>query len=651
MKRMHWSCLARAAGVSAALAGALIGGAVLTAAPVPAHAVQAAVDVEGPLSGELTDTMSWSCDLNEDGSTYTLRIKGSGDMPEFEKVGSYRDTPWRHIDSEVKKNITLIDIGEDITSISDEALNYSTIPFTGGEGLVSVGYWSMPGAYYQTEINLPRLEHVGEYAFYQTTNQLRVINLPSVKTIGAHAFDGLAPSDETPKPITITLSDSIESVGKSAFCGRGIVNDDFVQSLFDQLKDIPEGMLYGTFYNKATLPASVESVAGDGSLGNPSVLHVEGSVPRYVAPTESQVHLSVLGEYDPSCLEEDGTYGRKYSKCRIDFTQISDFTDEQWSVAMTRFCPKVEEGVFKYAGIRYFSSDQAAKHDLRGGGLNVFVGDPAVTSDFSGVLGTPELFNFQLDGWYTSQDLTEDSKVADPASVDWPTSNDAASYYAKWSAKLYDLADYRSGAQDTWTHPACPDDLAFTGWFRDVAYKEPYGSVDVDYKDPCGPADVTGKAYARFTPVSELARFAGGQLRMDQAADKATSLRFRYEVTLPEGLALNTTGKTGWAYRVEGQDLRYALFPSALNTSEETDRVVTNLVVTNLPVKMYGTSIFSTFTLGYTTADGTAVSVGYGEESRSVEQVARGAVASDNEQDKAYGQKILDAMGAAGAQA
>lgn len=205
-----------------------------------------------------------------------------------------------------------------------------------------------------------------------------------------------------------------------------------------------------------------------------------------------------------------------------------------------------------------------------------------------------------------------------------------------------DLASYRTGADPAaWTHPE-QDGYAFTGWFRDKAMTRPVGA-----------GETQGKAYPRFTKVDALAAFLGGSLRKEDDVKTSIGLRFGYRVALPAGCALDTAGGTGWNYWVNEDGLRLQLFPKKLAYANEkvdgADTVRTNLVLTDVPAAQYGTDLHASFTVAYTTPDGTRVTVNRGTDTRSVNQVAQGIVKDTtgtfSAADKTYAQSILDVNG------
>lgn len=209
----------------------------------------------------------------------------------------------------------------------------------------------------------------------------------------------------------------------------------------------------------------------------------------------------------------------------------------------------------------------------------------------------------------------------------------------------YDLAQYKGSLSPSeWKAPEAPEGYAFVGWYKDAQFKDAYTSDDT-----------TGCAYAKFVEVSDLATAQGGSLRMDDAPAKATSLRFGYKITLPEGVKLNTTGKTGWTLSYGEGDAAATqdVFPSILQTrTAEDGSIQANVVITGIPVAKYQAKITSVLKLAYETPDGTTVTdvafASADKGTRSVEDVATAIskdpdVAADSPVG-AYARSILDAI-------
>lgn len=135
--------------------------------------------------------------------------------------------------------------------------------------------------------------------------------------------------------------------------------------------------------------------------------------------------------------------------------------------------------------------------------------------------------------------------------------------------------------------------------------------------------------------------FLGGSLRKDFEDFTQTSMRFGYKITVPEGVKASWywnygTNKTNLKGMVEG-------------TSKKVlgdNQYASNLVVTEIPSRNYGTTIYSQLHVTYE-KDGKTYSYIVPIEERSVERVAK-AIIDDTENEKPenreYAQKLLDAM-------
>jgi len=229
------------------------------------------------------------------GNDITWHLDGEGVL-HIDGRGKMKSTSdWYYIRDDIKSVI----IAEGITSICDEAFEYSSslesvsLPST----LTQIG----DSVFYQcsglTEITIPgSVEKVGDYAFYGTgltkvsleegiteiwdevfqyCEDLESINIPSTVTeIGDSAFYNC-------KSLTsITIPAAVESVGEYAFYGTGLVNvsiEEGVTEIWDEtfqycsdleVVNIPSTVTeigYSAFYNckklkSIAIPGSVKSV-------------------------------------------------------------------------------------------------------------------------------------------------------------------------------------------------------------------------------------------------------------------------------------------------------------------------------------------------------------------------------------------------------
>ena len=140
-----------------------------------------------PTTGSCGDNLTWSYDT----ATKTLTISGSGDMMEFDSL----NRPW----SSYKSDIEVIEIGDDVTSISPNA------------------FFSIIGSL--TTVNIGNsVSTIGSNAF-QFCNKLNEVTLgTSVTSIGNLAFANCDSLTE------ITLPDSLQTIGESAFSTTGLTS-------------------------------------------------------------------------------------------------------------------------------------------------------------------------------------------------------------------------------------------------------------------------------------------------------------------------------------------------------------------------------------------------------------------------------------------
>ncbi len=160
------------------------------------------------------------------------------------------------------------------------------------------------------------------------------------------------------------------------------------------------------------------------------------------------------------------------------------------------------------------------------------------------------------------------------------------------------LEDYRSGGQETWTHPDSPG-AAFAGWYRDPALTV-----------PCTVDDVRGPAYAKFVKVADLLAFRGCSFSMsknDPAGN--TGLRFSYDITAPGGSNFVGVGMYG-RFADKPEDHTFNLNTGSLRTDGRSD---SNLVFDRMKVQYYERPYIIKAFVKYTTADGTTVEAVEGE--------------------------------------
>ncbi len=196
----------------------------------------------------------------------------------------------------------------------------------------------------------------------------------------------------------------------------------------------------------------------------------------------------------------------------------------------------------------------------------------------------------------------------------------------------------------TWTYPEAEDGYIFAGWY------DSEGNV---YEG------TTGEATAKFVKLfydktsesgdAAVINFIGGSLRKDSEGTSSTSLRFGYEIIIPENFDY-VSWKWTWSSSdgsgtVNGQ--YYSSTTTLSNTEIGSTVIRTNLVITGIPSTSYKTSISSTLIVTLVTGDGTTVTITGSASSRSVYDVAysiaNDSSLDDGDSDKTYASSILDA--------
>lgn len=215
-----------------------------------------------------------------------------------------------------------------------------------------------------------------------------------------------------------------------------------------------------------------------------------------------------------------------------------------------------------------------------------------------------------------------------------PVANANGTYGVKLAEGPYQLQDYRSGDQASWTYPT-KDGKAFAGWYKDASFTT-----------PCTASDVEGAAYARFVPITDLLKFRGGSLRMD-VTDPSTStyLRFGYTMAVPSGVSFVENGWYVKSIKASApEDVRRVASNKVLNSD---GTVTSNLVIVDVPTSYYKYNFGEKAFVKYVTADGTTVEVVENTyQSRSVSEVADAILAHPmaSEAEKVYATNIKSAI-------
>lgn len=215
-----------------------------------------------------------------------------------------------------------------------------------------------------------------------------------------------------------------------------------------------------------------------------------------------------------------------------------------------------------------------------------------------------------------------------------PVTNANGTYGVKLAEGPYQLQDYRSGDQASWTYPI-QEGMAFAGWYKDAAFKT-----------PCTESDVEGAAYAKFVNITDLMKYKGRSLRMDKGnPSETTYLRFGYTKAIPNGA---TYIENGWYYKrlsaPTGDDIRFAAYNNVLN---DDGTITSNLVFNNVKARLYTANFIEKAFVKYVTIDGTTVEAVEGAyHSSSVSEAADAILAHPmaSKAEKDYATSIKSAI-------
>lgn len=211
----------------------------------------------------------------------------------------------------------------------------------------------------------------------------------------------------------------------------------------------------------------------------------------------------------------------------------------------------------------------------------------------------------------------------------------------------YELADFtdengnRKAIADT--NLIIPEGYTFAGWYQDPEFRNPYTT------------ETKGTAYPKFVEISDLIQFEGGSLRMDWTGTdnyEKTSLRFGYEMHVPEGAKLNKN-KGQWGWTLRNPENNYTDFVDVENYwLTDGNGAIANVVISPIyrngdaatgKTGKYTTEYESTAQVSYITKDGTSVVAKDEMRTRSVNDIAiaitQNTFASDEE--LAYANGIL----------
>ena len=160
--------------------------------------------------------VTWQLTENTgDSSTYTLTIRGSGAMKDFQ-FGSHQ--PWYSF----QKQITSVVISSGITSIGNSAFalfaNLTHVDIA--DSVISIGLDAFYYCSSLTDITIPQsVKYIGPVAFYHCTNLSSITLSNNIISIGNGAFS------ECTNLTSITIPGSVTSIGSNVFDGCTSLND------------------------------------------------------------------------------------------------------------------------------------------------------------------------------------------------------------------------------------------------------------------------------------------------------------------------------------------------------------------------------------------------------------------------------------------
>lgn len=187
---------------------------------LPVSAITAWAE-DPPKSGKCGATgdgsgVTWQLTENTgDSSTYTLTIRGSGAMKDFQ-FGSHQ--PWYSF----QKQITSVVISSGITSIGNSAFalfaNLTHVDIA--DSVISIGLDAFYYCSSLTDITIPQsVKYIGPVAFYHCTNLSSITLSNNIISIGNGAFS------ECTNLTSITIPGSVTSIGSNVFTGCTSLND------------------------------------------------------------------------------------------------------------------------------------------------------------------------------------------------------------------------------------------------------------------------------------------------------------------------------------------------------------------------------------------------------------------------------------------
>lgn len=235
--------------------------------------------------------VTWQLTENtDDPSTYTLTIRGSGAMEDYQTSSS---RPWNNF----RDQITSVVVSPGVTSIGQCAFSrFAKLTHVDiADSVISIGWDAFYYCSSLTNITIPQsVTYIGPLAFFHCTNLSSITLSNNITSIGSSAFE------DCTNLTSITIPGSVTSIGLAAFCNctklTSITIPDSVTTI-----DL-EAFKNCSSLTSITIPGSVTSIGPYVFDGCTSLNDI-----RYSGTSESVI--SALSGYVPTLVTFD--YGDK----------------------------------------------------------------------------------------------------------------------------------------------------------------------------------------------------------------------------------------------------------------------------------------------------------------------------------------------------
>lgn len=235
--------------------------------------------------------VTWQLTENtDDPSTYTLTIRGSGAMEDYQTSSS---RPWNNF----RDQITSVVVSPGVTSIGQCAFSrFAKLTHVDiADSVISIGWDAFYYCSSLTNITIPQsVTYIGPLAFFHCTNLSSITLSNNITSIGSSAFE------DCTNLTSITIPGSVTSIGLAAFCNctklTSITIPDSVTTI-----DL-EAFKNCSSLTSITIPGSVTSIGPYVFDGCTSLNDI-----RYSGTSESVI--SALSGYAPTLVTFD--YGDK----------------------------------------------------------------------------------------------------------------------------------------------------------------------------------------------------------------------------------------------------------------------------------------------------------------------------------------------------